>query len=124
MQYGQCKLCLQNKNLAESHMMPRALYESCQMPGIDPILISEDVVMPATRHVKDYLLCSDCEKLLNRDGENWVLPKLVTKERDFPLYATLVSAGPILVDSEITVYSGAESHQIDVGSVINFGIGL
>ena len=120
----QCKLCLQNKKLVESHMMPRALYEAARRPGNDTILISPEVVMPATRHVKDYLLCLDCENRLNRDGESWVLPRLATTHTRFPMYQALVSEGPIMADSEFTVYSGAHNPLIEVDSIVNFALGL
>ena len=120
----QCKLCLQSKKLVESHLMPRAVYEAARRPGNDTILVSPEVVMPATRHVKDYLLCRDCENLLNCDGESWVLPRLATTYTHFPMHQALVSEVPIMVDSEFTVYSGARNPLIDVDSIINFSMGL
>jgi hypothetical protein len=32
---GNCKLCLRDTLLVSSHLMPRALYDLCRVPGVD-----------------------------------------------------------------------------------------
>jgi hypothetical protein len=124
MHNGKCKLCLQHKRLAQSHLMPRALYDMCSLPGIDPILITSEVVMPVSRHTKDYVLCFDCEQLLNRNGENWMIPRLLTIQKSFPFYDALSNRTPDIYDPEMAVYATAYIPQIDVNCVLHFGMGL
>lgn len=124
MRIGLCKLCLRQKSLAQSHLMPRALYDLCQIPGVAPVLISPEVVMSTARHTKDHLLCSDCEQLLNRNGEGWLLPKLFTVEQRFPFYEILASTTPDISESDMAVYAAIHHPQIDIACVIHFAMAL
>jgi hypothetical protein len=93
MPFGVCKMCLQEKNLVSSHLIPRKIYEYCNQKGHNPIVLAGDVLMASDRQWQYPLLCLDCEKVLNDDGENWSVTKLATFEKTFPLY-DLVSAKP------------------------------
>lgn len=73
---GICKLCLQEKDLQESHFMPRALYSSGKKrmefatrsgSGFDPV------------ELKAHLLCFDCEQRLGQNGESEVLRHVAPK---------------------------------------------
>jgi hypothetical protein len=104
--------------------MPRALYDSCQLPGINPVLITPEVVMPVTRHTKDYVLCFDCEQLMNRKGESWMIPRLLTVDGMFPLHTALANLSPDLADSEMKIYATAKIPQIEGDRVLHFATGL
>jgi hypothetical protein len=82
---GICKLCLRNKDLQDSHLLPAAAYARLRgtTPGEEnPIFVSsprgveEAVMLQKSKQVQDYVLCWDCEQLLCNRGEDWVLERL------------------------------------------------
>ena len=49
MPFGVCKMCLQEKNLVSSHLVPRKVYEYCNREGHNPIALTSDVLMASDR---------------------------------------------------------------------------
>lgn len=68
MPIGKCKMCLQEKALVKSHLMPSALYDYCRKGEHRPIKVGGGFVIPTDRQTQDYLLCTDCEDVLNSGG--------------------------------------------------------
>src|SRR5947209_2467094 len=103
---GQCKLCLEQKQLQESHLMPDALYAHGKK-GIQYATRSQSGQNP--QHMKAHLLCSDCEQRFNQLGESEVLRWLAPKARkQFPLHDRLRVS---LTCDEIppySIYKGAD----------------
>ena len=93
MEFGKCKLCLLDKPLCESHLIPESLYAHVREGGESPIRVGDGVVMPTDRHMTTYLLCSKCEDILSKGGETWVAPKLAWVDGRFPLFDLLEAAG-------------------------------
>jgi hypothetical protein len=76
MPIGICKLCLQSKQLQDSHLVPRAMYNYVRTPtqrNPNPVVVGRNITATTSKQVSDYVLCSDCEQLFNRNGENWML---------------------------------------------------
>jgi hypothetical protein len=90
-----CKMCLESKELVRSHLMPAFLYDYCRKGEHSPLRVGGGVMFPTDRQTQDYLLCRDCEDVLNRGGEEWVSHKLATWERTFPLYEIVTKFPPI-----------------------------
>jgi hypothetical protein len=90
--FGECKLCLEQKQLFESHLMPRALYAPGKK-GIQYATRSQSGQNP--EHIKAHLLCFDCEQRFDHLGESEVLRWLAPKARKtFPLHDRLRVALP------------------------------
>src|SRR5438874_1584749 len=103
---GQCKLCLQQKQLRESHLMPSALYAPGKK-GIQFSTRSQSGQNP--KHMKTHLLCSDCEQRFNQLGESEVLRWLAPKARkEFPLHDRLRVALPCGEISPHSTYNSAD----------------
>ncbi len=119
-----CKLCLQHRELRRSHFMPRAIYGNLRAPGYEPVQLTSKVVRPTSLQTAEYLLCHDCEQLLNKKGERWVLPRLARYNASFPLYDLLTKRPPVFDDGYLAVYATAENPDVDRESLINFAIGL
>lgn len=79
---GKCKLCLKEKDLQDGHLLPRALYRMARGGGAkgnqDPFVVTRQERKQRSHQTRDYLLCRDCEQLLSRNGEAYVM-RLVTK---------------------------------------------
>ena len=124
---GICKMCLLNKRLAKSHLMPAALYETCRADDSEPIKVSSEIVLTTSRQTQDYLLCDGkdgCEEILNHEGEGWTLPMLMRKDRAFPLYEILAGATPEWAEPDMTLYSAAKIPAIDVAKLTHFAMGI
>jgi hypothetical protein len=103
---GQCKLCLKQKHLHESHLMPSALYTPGKK-GIQFATRSQSGQNP--QHMKAHLLCFDCEQRLNRLGESEVLRWLAPKARKkFPLHDRLRVALPCAEAGPYSIYKGSD----------------
>src|SRR5580658_309476 len=109
---GKCRLCLLEKTLCESHLMPKGLYRFCRTVDSEPVLITDKMMMPTSRQTKHYLLCEGCEALLNQNGEDWVLPTLATVEGSFPFYSLLQKHEPLFAESDMTAYAVSNSPEI------------
>jgi hypothetical protein len=120
---GICKMCLEQKPLLDSHLMSRGLYKICHPPGYAPVQFSEQSIFPTTKQISDYLLCSDCEKILGNGGETWVLPRLARVTGEFKLYDSLVKRPPELHTPEITIYGASANPEIKREKLIHFGLG-
>ncbi len=90
---GVCKLCLVLKPLKESHFLPAALYPKWRKPS----LATRKGIFPVgskDNHIKDYVLCFDCEQRFDRHGESEVLYWVSPKSKTFRLGERLRVALP------------------------------
>jgi hypothetical protein len=109
MPQGICKLCLQDKDLRESHFMPAALYPT----NARELVFTTQVASQTERfEVKQHLLCADCELRFSKNGESEVLrlvaAKLVPrKPQEFPLLERLTATEPFHDADGLRAYSAA-----------------
>ena len=125
MKRGICKMCLLEKDLFSSHLMPAGVYEYCRNEGISPIRVGDGDVVSTDRQVQEELLCPECEDILNKGGEQWVIPKLASANpKTFPLY-DLLSRKPVLHKSDaMTIFPAKNNPEIDVQKLAHFAIGI
>src|SRR5579863_4792375 len=124
MKTGKCKLCLFDKPLCMSHLVPSRLYRYCESRGLPPLRFTAKEVGPVTEELKARLLCSECENLLNRDGENWLVPKLATLEGSFPFYDLLVKGQPDVLQRDFIAYACVRNRHIAFRKLANFVAGV
>ena len=72
--------------LCDSHLAPAGLYRYCKAKDLGPVRMTATEITVTNIEVTAPLLCQECEDRLNRDGENWLLPKLATIDQKFPFY--------------------------------------
>lgn len=75
MKQGICKLCLATKDLCDSHALPNSAFKYIfrQSEG-KAIVLTDDNLTPirtSSDSWSNYLLCSDCEKILNDDFDQY-----------------------------------------------------
>ena len=100
-----CKFCLRKRQLVDSHLMSRGLYDLCKTPDDDPIFVSNKVIMQSGRQLKHPLLCEECDGTLSREGESWVLPLLAKIDGTFPLFDLLQTITPDVTDGDLRGYA-------------------
>jgi hypothetical protein len=121
---GKCKLCLEEEPLCESHLVPGAIYKYCWEGDLPPLRFTADEIGHSDEELTAHLLCRKCENLLNRDGENWLAPKLATVKGSFPLYDLLVKEKPDIVHSLYLGYACARNKDIAFRKITNFAAGV
>lgn len=124
MKTGKCPLCLQEKQLLRSHLIPAAMYDYCRPPGGHHISIGSDLVIESDRQLQDYLLCAECEDDLNKGGETWLLPLLAQYKGPFPFHNILSKFPPDIVDGDTRVYAAARNPEIQTDKLIHFAMGV
>lgn len=65
-----CKLCHKEKELQESHIIPKFVYKWMKQTGTGRIRQGLNINKPLQDGIKDYLLCKDCEQKFGK-RENW-----------------------------------------------------
>lgn len=113
---GTCKLCLQRKELCDSHFLPKGIYRHFrkQQSG-DPIVMTPKLIVSTSKQVHDYVLCAECEERFSV-RERYILP-FMAGENGFPMIEKLRNkpfapagsylrfSGPIIgVDTEKLAY--------------------
>jgi hypothetical protein len=118
-------MCIKVKPVVKSHLIPTALYALCAPEGESPIRVGNGVVSPTDRQTWTYLLCEQCEDVLNKGGETWTIPKIATiAEGRFPLYELLESVPPIWCEGDRAIYSARTNPAIDVEKLTHFALGI
>ncbi len=110
--------------LCDSHLAPAGLYRYCQARELGPVRMTPNEIAVANEEVTAYLLCEECEQQLNRDGENWLLPKLATIEKTFPFYDLLVTGPPDTVENGVAAYACSRNQKIGFRKLTNFAVGV
>ncbi len=119
-----CKLCLRERQLVDSHLMSRGLYDLCKTPDDDPIFVSNKVIVQSSRQLKHPLLWEECDGALSREGENWVLPLLATAHGTFPLFDFLQTVAPDVTDGDVRGYAASRVPKIDCRKLTHFAAGI
>src|SRR6266545_5705372 len=121
----QCALCLETRELRDSHLLPAGilgLLRDNTYENPHPYLMSLDYVGQTSNQAKQFLLCHDCEQCLNRCGENWVINSAYHEDtRTFPLRDMLVGAEPVLADPNGRVFDASKIPGIEIAKVTHFG---
>ncbi len=95
---GVCALCLKTGELCDSHLVPKSLYRVARAADRrahpDPVLMTSTVRRQTSFHAMQYLLCAECEKLFDQNGEDWVMRHCYRGRDRFRLRELLQRATP------------------------------
>jgi hypothetical protein len=102
----------------DSHVLPKALYRYLRASGgSDPVSVTKDRVHQSSKQVTAYLLCSACEKLLNENGERWMLHQGFRGQHRFRLREALLRATPLGPVHDGIAYSASNITELDVARI-------
>ncbi len=124
MPIGKCPLCLQEKQIIVSHLIPAAIYTYCRGPDGHHVTMTNDLIIETDRELQDYLLCSNCDNDLNSGGETWLMPLLASIDGNFPFHDMLTKAPPDVIGGGISGYAAARNPDIDNDKIIHFAMGV
>lgn len=122
---GNCKLCLKNKELMDSHFLPASIYKLCrdQASGQNPIAVAGGIAKHSTDQVTDHVFCSDCEKQLNLQGEAWVHLNMARPE-GFLIRDAIEKVAPAMANDSFAVYTGSAVPGIHIDKLSYFGLSI
>lgn len=94
-----CGLCRNDKELKDSHLIPKSLYKALRNAYEGDDLVFTDHDENTSRYtdfqVKSIFLCEDCEEKLNKYGENIVSPECHKGEHKFELLSKVKQSTPV-----------------------------
>jgi hypothetical protein len=126
MPVGICKLCLQNRVLEDSHLLPAALYRMSRWEGSanpNPMLISSRGRLQTSKQIKNYVFCHDCEQRLSRNGERYTMLQVNRKE-GFKLLQTLRTSTNMRSAGGFTFYYETSALGIDRQKLAYFAMSV
>ena len=96
---GMCGLCLQHKELQNSHLLPAALYKQLKDPSAglndNPVLVTNERAFTSSQQVSSPFLCADCELRFSVNGENFVVTQCAKRDGSFNLRKLLQTVSPL-----------------------------
>ena len=125
---GTCKLCLEDKELCDSHYLPKRLYafgRAKQMKNPNPLVVSGKSAKQVSDQLRGYVFCKGCEDLFNKNGEAWVLAKIPRDYSDpFPLQDALGPEKPLSIGKRVNLYDGSSIKAFDMEKLVYFGLSI
>jgi len=100
---GKCKLCGYEKELCDSHYLPKRMYAFARVPTLknpNPVMSVNGELTQISDQYRGYVFCSDCETLLNKNGEQWVqnnIPR--SHDSTFPLQDAIRLLAPLHIEN-------------------------
>lgn len=105
-----CGLCLQKKELQNSHLLPAALYKQLREPSAgsdpNPVIVTQHKMVTSSKQISSPFLCADCELRFSANGENYVVTQCAERDGSFKLRELLQGASPLFADDmdQIAIY--------------------
>lgn len=69
----------------------------------NPVVVTGMCMDQTSLQIRDYLVCGDCEQVLNKNGEDWVMPMLAG-EAGFPFFDLLKNEVPAISEPDLNTY--------------------
>lgn len=126
MPVGICKLCLLEKELRDSHYLPKGLLRYLQEHSLrnpNPIMVTPDSVFQTSHQITDYLLCEDCEQRFNINGERWVIRQMARID-SFPIWEKLHEGTPLAANEDRVCYAGASIPGLRMDQLVYFAMSV
>jgi hypothetical protein len=109
---GRCRLCLEEKELQFSHLLPRALYRlvgsASDQAHPDTVQITINGRKKSSEQARRHILCARCEERFNSKGERWVLRNCYRGKGRFRLRTEVRSRKPLESELGIEAYPASE----------------
>jgi hypothetical protein len=126
MPVGKCALCLETRELRDSHFLPAGFYRIMRegAPNENPVLVNKTSAFMSSAQVKAYLLCGECEQRFSQGGEDWVLKNCWRSPTEFQLHSMLMAATPLVDEEGFRSFEGARIRGVDTDKLAYFGLSI
>ncbi len=122
-----CALCLQERELRSSHLLPAGAYRLAReqaAPNPNPVVIDRVGAVATSRQITAPLLCSECEQRFSTEGENYVLRECARPGGAFRLRDSLRAMQPAVCDGDVAVFEVHDANPVDIESLTYFAISI
>src|ERR1700730_12055432 len=126
MERGICKLCRNEEDLLDCHLISTAvskLLRARQNPNPNPLVVTPDWIGQTSEQVSAFEFCRKCEDIFNGGGERWLLPRLASLD-GFPLYESCKKAQPFFRREELSAYHASDIPNFDKARIIHFAMAI
>jgi hypothetical protein len=121
---GTCALCVQNRELRNSHLVPKALYRLTRArngrTNPNPVIVTARGRRQTSFQAVRPLLCSECEQRFDHLGEDWVLKHCYRGYGRFRLRELLRQSTPLHSDEHFTIYCASSVPQLSIDRLVYF----
>jgi hypothetical protein len=121
---GKCKLCLQTRELCDSHLLPKAMYELLRETTPDyahPTIITKGKTYRTSAQCRAFAFCHECEHRLNVSGEAYMV-RLVSRKGSFPFLEML--GNPSHIAGQLAYHTLSSDTPIDRDKVGYYGLSI
>jgi|SRR5271157_1464234 len=119
-----CALCLQGRELRDSHLVPKALYRLARAVNRrekpDPVMVTSTSRRQTSFQASQYLLCADCEQRFHQNGEDWVMRHCYRGGDRFRLRNLLEQSKPIHAGDRTTIYCASSVSGVSIEQIVYF----
>jgi len=123
---GICKLCLDEKDLVDGHLISAAIVRQLRAPTLsnpNPLTLTRKIAVQTSAPISGYVMCQECDNRLGQYGETRTIPNLATME-SFPIGEALHNAKPLMTVGRVAAYAGRDISGIDMASLGFFGLSI
>ena len=120
---GICALCRNVRELCDSHFLPKALYRLIRANGKrnpHPVRVTSHGRRQTALQARAYLLCAECEKRFDQNGESYVMKHCYRGRGVFRLRTAVLKLSPVDSDREFAVYASSGAPEIDAEKLVYF----
>jgi hypothetical protein len=91
----------------------------------NPIMSVRGELTQISDQYRGYVFCSDCEDLLNKNGEKWIqnnIPR--SHDSAFPLQDAIKLLTPVHIEDDLNVYNVSGEKAFDIEQLVYFGMSI
>ena len=123
---GQCRLCLNEAQLQDSHFIPKAAYKLVRGEGKNPnpIVVQDGKAVQTSAQTRAHVLCYDCEQRLSKHGEHTFFRNCYQGPRKFRLLQVLRGQNPIFEDGQSVAYAIPEAENSVIEQIGHMGLSV
>jgi len=124
--FGQCRLCLKEGPLQDSHFIPKAAYRLVRGEGKNPhpLLAQANSAIRTSAQMRAHALCRDCEQRLHEGGEDTFFRYCYRDSEGFRLLEMLRRAPALLQSPKAAVYVVPSADEKTIEQIGYFGVSL
>jgi hypothetical protein len=100
------------------------MYDYCRKGQHRPIQLGDGALFATDQQLQVFLLCQECEDVLNRGGERWIAKKLATWKGTYPLHTILTTRGPDFDEGDVRIYFAAKNPEIESEKLTHLALGI
>lgn len=123
---GQCRLCLKEGMLQDSHFIPQAAYRLMRSKGKNPhpVVAQKEQATRTSAQMRAHVFCRDCEQRFHKNGEDTFFRYCYRGPGRFKLLQTIRATAPVLEDARVAVHIPSPPNCAVLEEIGYFGVSV